>query len=150
MELWAGAKIADLISGLIFAKKQVHGLGVDLTLKEITKVKHSGELDFGGGEYRAATGDRLVPEKRTPEDEYGWWDLGQGNYLLRYNEEFELPEAACGIIFPHVRLLMGGGTHPPLFVSAGNKDQVAVLLQVGPQGLLLKENARISTLIVMA
>lgn len=149
MPLISGDKCLESISGIIYAKKQVHPKSLDLTVKKILKLKSAGELDFGGGEYKASEGDAVAPVKKSPGDEYSWWNLEHGLYLVSFNEKFNLSEDVLGIIFPHSRLIRSGGTHSPCIVSK-DEDQPVIILQVGPHGLRLKENARISSLIAMA
>jgi deoxycytidine triphosphate deaminase len=145
----SGNKCLESISGIIYARKQVHSDSVDLTVKRIIKLQSAGELDFGGSEYKAADTDAVAPVKKSPDDEYSWWNLEHGFYLVSFNEKFNLAKDVLGIIFPHSRLIRSGGIHSPSIVSK-DEDPPVILLQVGPHGLRLKENARISSLIVMA
>ena len=148
MEIWSADQIQKTISGLIHPPKQIHGEGIDLTVKELSKFSGPGALDFGGSEYKPATLERIMPEKQKPEDEYGWWNLNSGDYLIKYNELINFPEGTAGIIFPHLRLIQGGGSHPACVIYSVD-EQSSILLQVGSQGLLIKENARVSTLIIL-
>lgn len=143
-----GEDVVSSCSGLISAKKQVGSFSLDLTMKEIGQVSSGGAVDFGGSEYRQAAVTMLEPEKTSPEEPYGWWKLGSGNYLVRFNEELQLHQAAVIIILPHSRLVAAGASHAPIAVEHLDKD-LCVLLQVGPEGLSIKQNARVSTAVVL-
>jgi len=118
--------------------------GLDLTVDGVYEFKSAGALDYGGGEEDLSDLNRLKPVKRFPDDDYGWWELGEGIYILSYNEEIDVGQAA-GLILPLPRLLKSGARHVPL-VFTGELESDVVLLMVGPQGIDIKENARISQL----
>jgi hypothetical protein len=146
--LMMGQDIVAACAGLISAKKQVGSFSLDLTLREIGQVSSGGALDFGGSEYNQAAITILEPEKRSPEEPYGWWKLGPGNYLMRFSETLEFQPPALIIILPHSKLIAAGASHAPIAVESLDKD-ACVLLQVGPDGLSIKQNARVSTAIVL-
>lgn len=142
-QLMAGEEIVALTTRLISAKKQQGAFWVDLTVKEIRKVNSGGALDFGGSEFQEASTTLLEPKKESAEEPYGWWKLGQGNYLMRFNEKIDLKNHGVIVIFPHSRLLAAGGSHPPVAQDEPAED-IQVLLTVGDEGLAIKENARVS------
>nr|WP_231751669.1 dCTP deaminase [Halogeometricum sp. CBA1124] len=78
--------LADRLDGIVHAETQVHDGGVDLTAAEIRVVEDPGRVDFGGDELTAAESAPVETEKRDPDDDYGWWNLDGGQYLLSYNE----------------------------------------------------------------
>ncbi len=138
-----GSELASLMHGIISAKKQQGALSIDLTVRGISRVKSGGSLDFGGSEYNEAWVDTLEPVKKTLDEPYGWWNLSPGRYLIRYNETLVPREKALIMVLPHERLLAAGGSHPPLVIE--NLDEsVRVPLEVGREGLAIKENARVS------
>jgi len=148
-QLMTGKEIVALTTELISAKKQQGAFSVDLTVKEIRKVDAGGALDFGGSEFQEASTTLLKPEKKTAEEPYGWWKLGPGNYLIKFNEKIDLKNHGVIIILPHSRLLAAGGSHPSLAVE-DTPDDIQVLLSVGIEGLAIKQNARVSKALVLA
>jgi len=143
-----GEEIAKFVAGLIHPKTQIQEHAVDLTLKSVFKLTGRGSLDFGGSEYCPCRGDKIDSRKRQPDDPYGWWDLEGGDYLLEYNETISIPEKTVGILEAHHRLIVAGALHnvhlliPPDTLPAS-------LLHVGERGVDIKENARVSQLIVL-
>jgi len=142
----SGEEASRLVEGMVHKEKQVREMTVDLTVKEVRSVRGSGALDFGGSEYREAKTEKLKPAKKEG-DEYGWWSLKEGIYLIKFNETVK-PIDGLGLISPHPRLLKAGATHPTLFLHEWESEYV-LPLQVGRQGLELKENARVSKLVVL-
>lgn len=127
-----------LVSGLIHAETQLHADWVDLTVEQVFRVDQPAHVDFGGSELQRPATTPIEPERRHPEDEYGWWELEAGTYLVSYNETLERPPA---FLQPRDILRIGGASHPAGWVS----ELDLVGLHVGC-GLDIKENARISTL----
>jgi deoxycytidine triphosphate deaminase len=148
-QLMTGEEIVALTTELISAKKQQGAFSVDLTVKEIRKVASGGALDFGGSEFQEASTTLLKPEKKSAEEPYGWWKLEPGNYLIKFNEKINLENHGVIIIFPHSRLLAAGGSHAPVAIEDLRED-IQVLLCVGPEGLEIKENARVSKALALA
>ncbi len=146
--LMTGQDIVAACSGLISAKKQQGPFSLDLTVKEISKVSSGGALDFGGSEFSQAAATIFEPEKKSAEEPYGWWKLGPGVYLLSFNETIQFQQPALIVIVPHSRLVAAGASHAPIAVENFEKD-VCVLLQMGSEGLSVKQNARVSTVIVL-
>jgi hypothetical protein len=117
-------------------------------VSEIRKVNSGGALDFGGSEFQEASTILVEPEKKTSDEPYGWWKLGPGNYLMKFNEKIGLTTHGVVIILPHSRLLTAGGSHPPLAIEIPD-DEIKVLLSVGNEGLAIKENARVSKVLLL-
>jgi hypothetical protein len=145
MLLRSGKEAATRIRGIIQEKYQVHRYSVDLTVKSISQLDPVGQVDFGGGEYRAAGQIRISPSRLRPEDRYEWWDLDRGCYAVAYNETLELADDEIALLEPDTRLLRAGGTHTLTFFR-GKVEPVESLLVVGVLRLQIKQNARISWL----
>jgi len=143
----SGEKTSELVEGIVCKEKQMKELTFDLTVREVHGLKGSGSLDFGGSEYAESEKEKLEPVREKEEDEHGWWMLDEGTYLIKFNETVK-PIDGLGLISPHPRLLKTGATHPTLFVHEWERDYV-LPIQVSRQGLDLKENARVSKLIVL-
>jgi len=149
MLLRSGKEAATRIRGIIQEKYQVHRYSVDLTVKSISQRDPVGQVDFGGGEYRAAGQIRISPSRLRPEDRYEWWDLERGCYAVAYNETLELADDEMALLEPDTRLLRAGGTHTLTFFR-GKVESVESLLVVGVLRLQIKQNARISWLRLFA
>jgi hypothetical protein len=148
-QVMTGQEIIALTTNLISAKKQQGSFSLDLTVCEIRKIAQGGALDFGGSEFQEAATTLLKPEKKSAEEPYGWWKLGEGHYLIKFNEKIALKNNGLILIFPHKRLLAAGGSHPCVTIEDAN-EEIQVLLIVGIHGLAIKENARVSKALVLA
>jgi hypothetical protein len=133
--------LADRLGNLVHRDTQVHDRGVDLTVAAVHAVAGPGGVDFGGGELADATTHALDPARRDPADDYGWWTLGGGSYLIEYNETLTGDDPVS--LQPRVAVAERGASHPTLSVAALPR----VPLSVPPAGLRIKENARVSTLV---
>jgi hypothetical protein len=132
--------LADRLRNLVHRETQVHDGGVDLTLAAVHTIAGPGQVDFGGGELADAETAEIEPRKRAAGDDYGWWQLGGGTYLVEYNERL----AGEGAVWlqPRVGLTERGVSHPTLRTTT----LPAMPITVPPAGVHLKENARVSTL----
>jgi len=132
--------LLDAVSGLVHEPTQIEGTGLNLTVAAVHEPTGPGQIDFGGGELEPTETVDVDPEKRDPADDYGWWDLDAGVYLLEYNERLDAETPA--ILEPRVELVERGAFHPTLRVT----ELPQVPLVVPDSGLGIKENARVSTL----
>lgn len=71
-----------------------------------------------------------------------------GTYAIRYNEAIDLEQGQHGQVHPLPRLQRAGAAHAA-FVVDGAVDPLEALLTVGAAGCRLKENCRISRLLVL-
>jgi len=133
---------AQFIEGIVHEPTQTAGQGFDLTVSEIYEMTSPGAVDFGGGELTAAERSPHDIEKRDTADEYGWWNLDAGQYLLAYNETLTSDDLVF-TLRTRSAVLASGAFHPTLHVT----DVPEVPLTVGGAGLSIKENARVSTLV---
>ena len=134
--------LTQFVDGIVHEPTQTEGRGLDLTVAEIYEIAGPGRVDFGGGELEAA---ELEPHERTlrnPEDDYEWWHLDAGQYLLAYNESLALPADRAATLQVRDAVRQRGGSHPTLSLQ----ELGHVPLSVGGAGLSVKENARVSTL----
>lgn len=137
-----------LVDGLVHPDTQTAAAGFDLTVSRIFRLTGPGSLDFGGSEREDADRAEIEPRFLDEDDDYGWWTLDLGSYVLRYNESLTLEDEHIGHVFPLERLLQAGASHPA-FVVDGHREPLESLLVVGSVGMSLKENARVSRLVVM-
>ncbi|PSP62711.1 dCTP deaminase [Halobacteriales archaeon QH_8_64_26] len=134
-------ELLERVDGIVHEDTQLHEAGLDLTVAEVYDIDRPGEIDFGGDELEAAVSSPHETNLRDPDDDYAWWELGAGTYLLEYNEGLASEEPL--VCQPRSELLERGGTHPTVFV----RELSPIPLSVPPAGLDLKENARVSTLL---
>ena len=132
----------QFLEGIVHEPTQTDGQGFDLTVAEIHEITEPGRVDFGGGELEAAETEPHESEKRNTEDDYEWWHLDAGQYLLEYNEGI-VADDMIFVLQTRDELLARGAFHPTLHV----RSLPAVPLTVGGAGLWIKENARVSTLV---
>lgn len=133
---------SQFLDGIVHQPTQSEGRGFDLTVTELYDVTGPGQVDFGGGELEPAETSPQDSEKRDPEDDYEWWRLDAGQYLIEYNESLTESELTF-TLQTRTALLERGASHPALSVTSLPR----VPLSVGGDGLKLKENARVSTLV---
>jgi hypothetical protein len=132
--------VADRLHGIVHRETQEHDDGVDLTLAAVHAVAGPGQVDFGGGELAECDTSKIEPKKRAADDDYGWWHLGGGTYLVEYNESLSGTEPVH--LQPRTELVERGVSHPTLRTATLPR----MALVVPPAGMQLKQNARISTL----
>ncbi|WP_121742778.1 dCTP deaminase/dUTPase family protein [Natronorubrum halophilum] len=135
--------LVDVVDNLVYEPTQVHEHGIDLTVSAIYRVAGPGSLDFGGDELEDADLEPVPTDLRDPDDEFGWWNLEGGQYVIQHNEFLtDLEEPAQ--LQPRNELLARGGSHPSVLVAS---HLPLMPLTVADGGLRIKENARVSTLI---
>jgi len=135
-------EFTQFVEGIVHEPTQTGGRGLDLTVAAVHEVAAPGSVDFGGGELAAAETMSVEPRKRDEDDDYGWWELDAGQYLLEYNESLADSDLAFTLQTRN-ELLARGAFHPTLRVTSLPR----VPLSVGGSGIELKENARVSTLV---
>ncbi len=140
-----GSEAADRIKNLIHKDTQTGEDKVYLTVKQIYSLDKRGSLDFGGSELNLAKRKPLLPKKKLTEDKYGWWNLNQGIYLVEFNEQIDLEDKEIAILESREELLQNGCFHPLRIITP--KETLSFMpLNVGSQGINIKQNARISVL----
>ncbi|RQG98709.1 dCTP deaminase [Natrarchaeobius oligotrophus] len=135
--------LVEYIDNLVYEPTQVHEHGIDLTVSAIYEVAAPGRLDFGGDELEDADLEPVPTELRNPDDEFGWWNLDGGQYVVQHNEFLTDLESPL-YLQPRNELLARGGSHPSMLVAS---HLPLVPLSVADGGMRIKENARISTLV---
>ncbi|MFQ5795962.1 MAG: dCTP deaminase, partial [Candidatus Bipolaricaulia bacterium] len=78
VELLAGSDTKAFVNGLIHEGTQVQEGSILLSVATVSILQTRAEFDFGGSEYRTAQQEKIAPEKRSPDDRYGWWSLEPG------------------------------------------------------------------------
>lgn len=139
--------LAQQLDGLVHLDTQRAPNGIDLTVDSVYRTTGHGQLDFGGSEFQAAPRERLNPVLDDPKDDYAWWTLEKGAYLIQYNESLTLEEGQQAVVSPLERTLHAGAHHGT-FVLDDGRDPLKTLLVVSRMGCRLKENCRVSRLVV--
>lgn len=147
-EMLGGEEIGKYLKNLVYEKTQIKPESVDLTVKTISRIVTTSSIDFGGSEYVPGERIELAPRKIDPAEKYGWWFLAEGEFLVEYNETLSLPPDHLGIIQPHIRLIEAGATHDTRFITE-SEEKLISLLRICQADARIKENARISKLIVL-
>lgn len=140
--------LQNQVSGLVHLDTQRAPNGIDLTVGSIARPTGPGQLDFGGSEFGAAPRASISPVRDDPEDAYGWWTLSEGTYIVHYNETVMVTEGQHACVYPLQRTLQAGVHHGTFFLDDG-AGAVETLLMVGPSGCRLKENCRLSRLVML-
>ncbi|WP_049899499.1 dCTP deaminase/dUTPase family protein [Halococcus agarilyticus] len=138
----SGVELTEHVEGIVHEDTQVGDHGLDLTVAGVHEIEEPGRVDFGGGELEAASTTSHETEKRNPDDDYEWWNLDAGQYLVLFNESVHADEPL--VCQAREELRNRGAFHPTLFV----RELERVPLSVPTGGIRLKENARVSTLLV--
>ena len=133
--------ITAFVDGIVHEPTQAEGPGVDLTVTEIYEITTPGRVDFGGGELESADSEPHPSAKRNPGDDYEWWTLDAGRYLVEYNQS--LTGDATVTLQTRRELLERGVSHPTIHVESLPQ----VPLSVGGTGVKIKQNARVSTIV---
>jgi hypothetical protein len=131
--------LAERIDGIIHEPTQRGDGGIDLTVAEVYEIEAAGRVDFGGGELEAAKRSPHERTLRNADDDYGWWHLDGGGYLIEYNESLRGEEPV--VVETRDAVRRRGAFHPTVRVVSFD----LMPLQVGTGGLKIKENARVST-----
>ena len=135
------SELTTLVDGLLHEETQVTDRGLDLTVKEVLTVEKPGRVDFGGDELDDAYLRAHEKVWRNEDDDYQWWHLDGGQYVVEYNESLSADRRVTVQTREAVR--ERGAFHPTLEVVELGR----VPLSVAPGGIRLKENARISTVL---
>jgi dUTP pyrophosphatase len=140
----------NLVTGYIDLDTQVTPNGFDLTVDSVSSFNSAGALDFSNKERVLPDCPEIPPKKQKPEDKFGWWHLEKGTYKAKTNETVNLPNDLIAIAFPRTSLLrMGAYTHHGVWDAGFNGKGEFILVVENPQGLKLKQNARIAQLVFL-
>jgi dUTP pyrophosphatase len=148
MRYLEGDAVAAVLTEMISANRQQHHYETDLTAGSIYRVTGPGAVDFWGSEEESAPRELIQPKKKAAQDNYGWWELQSGTYVLRFNEVAALTENQIGFVQPHERLVRAGATHPSCYFRE-ERESLETSLTVGAGGVRTKENARVSKMLLL-
>jgi dUTP pyrophosphatase len=141
-------KEKGLVSGYIDLDTQLTPNGFDLTVGQVFEFDSSGAVDFSNKERRVPAGRAILPKKESPDDRFGWWDLGPGAYKILTNETVDIPNDLIGIAFTRTTLLrMGAFTQNGVWDAGFRGRSEFILIVENPHGIRLKQNARVVQLV---
>lgn len=132
------SELAGSVTDLVHEPTQVTETGIDLTLASVARIDEPAQLDFGDNELTDPKTTELTPQRRETADDYGWWELDAGTYLVTHNESLDTDTPLR--LEPRDALTKRGATHPTRRVARLHP------LPLTTAGINLKENARISTI----
>jgi deoxycytidine triphosphate deaminase len=138
----------ERVRDLVHFDTQESAVGLDLTVDAVARVTGRGALDFGGSEFRPADREFLEPELADSGDDYGWWELEAGSYVVRYNEALDAGAGTVGVVHPLPRLQQAGAFHPAFIAEPGEAPLETLVSVCGP-GCRIKENSRVSRLVLV-
>jgi dUTP pyrophosphatase len=137
-----------LIQNYIDLEKQLTPNGFDLTVESIFEFVEEGYLDFSNKERKIPQEKVILPEKKNPQDKFGWWSLKKGAYKIRTNEIINLSSNLVALCFSRTSLLRMGAFSQHGVWDAGFKGKGEFILVVeNPYGIMLKQNCRIAQLV---
>ena len=140
-----------LIEDYIDLATQLTPNGIDLTCGGIFKFGSSGALDLSNKERKLPVGKEILPKKKNSKDRFGWWKLDPGTYKIKTNETVNLPNDLIALAFSRTSLLrMGAFTQHGVWDAGFHGKGEFVLVVGNPDGISIKENARIAQLVFMA
>ena len=141
-------KNKQLVTEYIDLDTQLTPNGFDLTVAKVYAFNSGGALDFSNKERVLPETQEVIAHQKKGGEKFGWWDLGKGIYKLQTNEVVNLPRDLIAISFPRSSLLrMGVFTHTGVWDAGFSGRSEFVLVVENPQGLRLKQNARVVQLL---
>ena len=138
--------LTAFVDDLVYEPTQTDSPDLDLTVDSISRITEPGRVDFGGDELEAAQTEPVETEKRDQGDDYGWWDLSEGVYLVTYNETLKALEDVRFVLQTRRAVRTRGAFHSTVHLT-GDQSLGPVPVTVGKGGIRIKENARLSTLL---
>ncbi|KAI1125992.1 dUTPase-like protein [Nemania abortiva] len=142
----SGASIAKraIIRHLQSEAYQVQPCGVDLTVRRVLRWTSAATIDLDNSSRKVAD-TTLIKFYRKIEKK----SLGQGAYLVEFNETCSIPLDCMGQIFVRSSLWRSGVTLTAGVIDPGYEGKLGALLDVrNPIGIVLYKNAKIGQLVV--
>lgn len=143
-------KEKNLIDGYFDLEIQVTPNGFDFTAGNVFEFDQQGRLDFSNKERNVPEGREILAKKDSPQDKFGWWELGRGIYKIKTNETVNLPLDLTAIAFSRTSLLrMGVFTQHGVWDAGFKGKSEFVLVVENSFGIKLKQNARIAQMVFL-
>lgn len=143
-------KLSNSFESIIHEDTQVHNDHLDLTVGAVHRLTEAGSLDFGGSEFQPAQARNMEPQKKSKNDDYGWWHLPKGCYKAILNEEIRNLEDAVPFMAPHQHAREAGIIANTQIISAiEDGEPLTFNFWVPKAGCNIKENARIAVIYLL-
>ena len=140
--------LSDRIEGVLHEPTQVHDDRVDLSVADVNVVREPGRIDFGGGELEDAELDPVETTLRDPDDDYAWFEVAEGSYVVEFNESLAGDDPV--LLQPRRELLARGGSIPSIRTDElGGVPLTVPRAADGGVALRLKENARVASVVAL-
>ena len=121
---------------------QLQPNGIDLRVERVQRLLSA--ASFGAAEIARVAAAR----DEVPSDADGWWDLGQGAYVITYREKVNLPAHLTALLRPRSSLLRSGVAIHGAVWDAGYSGRGEGLLSVlNASGYRLQRGARVAQLV---
>lgn len=147
-EIAALIKRKQLVKNYIDLTTQLTPNGLDLTVAAVISLEGAGALDFSNKERRLPPEKMIIAKKAKKKDRFGWWALEKGAYKIRTNETINLSADLVALAFSRTSLLrMGAFTQHGVWDAGFHGEGEFILVVENPNGIRLKENARIAQLV---
>ena len=142
--------IDQVVSNYIHDGKQIdeNTGSMILTVGRIGTLVGRGSLDFGGSEFAPSPTAWQEPVKKSGDDKYGWWHLEPGSYLLEFNESLLLSKGEKAMLQIWEEAARTGVAHPTELILT-SREPLATVMSVPTPGVDIKENARISRVLLL-
>lgn len=137
-----------LVADYIDLETQLTPNGFDLTAGYIYEFSSAGALDFSNKERILPEVKELIPQKRSPLDKFGWWNLSRGIYKVKTNETINMPNNLTALAFTRTSILRMGAFTANGVWDAGfcGRSEFALVVE-NPCGIQLKQNARVAQIV---
>lgn len=137
-----------LVENYIDLETQVTPNGFDLTAGNIFEFTSNASLDFSNKERILPQAKELLPQKKSSQDKFGWWNLAKGVYKVKTNETINMPNNLTACAFTRTSLLrMGAFTQNGVWDAGFCGKSEFILVIENPFGINLKQNARVAQLV---
>lgn len=121
---------------------QLQPNGVDLRVERVQRL--TSRALFGASD----TAREPAAREDVPHDGDGWWELGQGAYVITYRERVNLPADLTALLRPRSSLLRSGVAIHGAVWDAGYSGRGEGLLSVlNQRGYRLQRGARVAQLV---
>lgn len=151
MILLQADELTNHIGSIIHQDTQQHDDHFDLTVDQIQRLTEAGSLDFGGSEFQPAQKRIIDPQKKSEDDDYGWWHLRKGTYQATMNEKIKEFEDTIAFLGPHSHAQQAGIITDTKILSSNEEgERVTMNFRVPEAGCNIKENARLAVLYLLA
>ena len=130
-----------LVEG-VDAQRQLQPNGIDLRIERVQRLTSPGLLGAADSVREPAAREEMQA------DADGWWDLGQGAYVITYHEKVNIPLDLVALSWPRSSLARSGVAIHGAVWDAGYSGRGEALLSVlNPRGFRLQRGARVLQLV---